>query len=130
MSFLDRLRALRDALPSQGSVTFTRADLDALLSEGESGTAVPADPLADFTVERLAVELGRSPSTVRGWRLAGEFPNAYQLGREWRIPKSDVRAYFARQPRATTPAAESTAPPHKGSDDLASWRTVRKPEAA
>lgn len=78
--------------------------------------------LADPTIEEVARELGRAPSTVRGWRLAGEFPGAYQLGREWRIPRADVRAYLDRlRPTHETPAPSSDTPP-LSPPNLGSWR--------
>lgn len=82
----------------------------------------PAPPeVADPTIEDVARELGRAPSTVRGWRLAGEFPGAYQLGREWRIPRADIRAFLDRQ--KPTPAIPSaTLPVSETKPDLGDWR--------
>jgi excisionase family DNA binding protein len=53
--------------------------------------------LAGYSVRELAEYLGRSPSTIRDWLRRGEFPGAYKLGREWRIPKADVEAFLERQ---------------------------------
>jgi excisionase family DNA binding protein len=120
MEIAARLRALADALPPHGSVTFSRDDLEAMVGECAPVRAEP-EPIAGLTVPALAAELGRSDSTVRGWLAAGEFPNAYKLqGKEWRIPQSDVHAFIEsqRSPRIE----ESAAPLPYGDDDLGSWR--------
>lgn len=63
----------------------------------DSRSAEPAG-CQDPTVQQLADELGRSPSTVRGWIGQNTFPNAYRLNhREWRVPRGDVAAYLDRQ---------------------------------
>jgi hypothetical protein len=120
MEIAARLRALADALPPHGSVTFSRDDLEAMVGECAPVQAEP-ERIAGLTVPALAAELGRSDSTVRGWLAAGEFPNAYKFqNREWRIPQSDVRAFIEgqRRPRIEEPAA----PLPCGDDDLGSWR--------
>jgi excisionase family DNA binding protein len=116
-----RLRALADALPPHGSVTFTRADLVEMVGECGAGKPEP-EQLADLTVPALAAELGRSGSTIRGWLGEGLFPHAYRLqGREWRIPRSDVKAFLTQQQK---PPAIDEPEPVSESDDLGSWRTL------
>ena len=118
LDLVERLRTLAAALPADGSVTFSRADLEALT--GLEPTAEPkADTtLADLTVEGLAEELGRSPSTVRGW--APQIDGAYRLGREWRFPRAAVRAWLDKQKEG--PAERKAA---GGPADLGSWRNVK-----
>lgn len=96
MTLLARLAAMVEALPDGASVAlpvgWLRAELEAEGAESSSA------PLADLTVEALAAELGRSPSTVRGWLIEGSVPGAYKLrGREWRIPRAAVRAFLVDQ---------------------------------
>ena len=87
MTPLDRLRLLASALPSDNSsVTLTRADLVALLQEGEDGR-VTAQSVRDLTVAEVAREVSRQPSTVRGWLISGEL-DGYKLNdRDWRITR-------------------------------------------
>jgi excisionase family DNA binding protein len=87
----ERLALLIEHLPEDAAVTLTvswlRSELEA---EGVNGSTI-----SDLTVEALAAELGRSTtSTVRGWLGAGAIPEAYKLGREWRIPRAAVRRFL------------------------------------
>ena len=60
MTLVERLRQLVEALPSDDcSVTITRADLISLLEEDAGSAASPRD----MTVEEVARETGRAPST-------------------------------------------------------------------
>ncbi len=80
MSIEDRLRRIVTALPEQASVTLPVAVVKVWL-------AVEADdPLADLTVADVALQLGRSPGTVRDWIRRGEL-EAYQLGKEYRVTR-------------------------------------------
>ena len=47
-------------------------------------------------ITKLAKQLGVHRNTA--WRLvlAGEFPKAIKVGRDWRVPESDVAAYMRR----------------------------------
>jgi excisionase family DNA binding protein len=88
----ERLALLIKHLPEDAAVTlpvsWLRSELEA---EGVNGSTAA---IADLTVEALAAELGRSTSTVRGWLGAGAIPEAYKLGREWRIPRAAVRRFL------------------------------------
>ena len=120
MTVQDCLRQLAAALPSDDSaVTFTRADLVALL-EGE--TTALAMATRDMTVEEVAEEMQRAPSTVRGWLISGAL-NGYKLNRrDWRVPRSALRA-FKEGP--SSEASPST--PGEGEEvDIGAWRKARK----
>ena len=115
---LDRLRQLASALPSDdSSVTFTRADLEALLWEDDHGE-VAAESVRDLTVEEVGEETGRAPSTVRGWLIAGAL-RGYKLNdRDWRVPRSALRDYVTKQ-------IEMSGPPSETSEvDITAWRRV------
>ena len=96
MNLSERIRQLVSALPSDDSaVTFTRADLAALVDGAEVNP--PPQHVPDLTVEEVASEVGRAPSTVRGWLIAGEL-RGYKLNRrDWRVPRSALRDYLAAQ---------------------------------
>jgi excisionase family DNA binding protein len=100
MGLIERLKAMAEATPPGGAVTlptdWLRRELEA---EEDPRPDCPADT-PDLTVEELATELTRSGSTVRGWLGEGRFPNAYKLrGRDWRIPRADVRQFLRVQQR-------------------------------
>jgi hypothetical protein len=62
----ERLRQLASALPSDDcAVTITRADLITLLEDDTGETGVGST--RDLTVNAVAIETGRAPSTVRDW---------------------------------------------------------------
>lgn len=87
---------------------------------GSAGGEGVAEPLADLTVEEAGRVLDRSPSTVRDYARRELLPGAYrQRGREWRIPRSAIRA-FQRAEAAENCPQEPSAP--RGDDDLSSWR--------
>ena len=119
MRLADRLRALADALPEGGSVTFTRADLLAMLAEdGEPSGRQGAAPLMDLTVDDIMEATGRARSTVCGWIAAGQL-RAYRFGREWRIPHEAWREFLDRH-RTGEPAGHAPAP--RPAPDLSAWR--------
>lgn len=111
------LRQLAAMLPPEGSVTFSRTDLERLVGDR------PADDgqaeLADLTVEELAEELGRAASTVRAW--GRRIPGAYRLGREWRFPRAAVRDWLD-----DGAPLEGGNAPRRGAVDLGAWRDERR----
>lgn len=44
--------------------------------------------------------LGIHRNTLRKLVLAGTFPQAFQVGKSWRFPPSDIDAYIAARQRA------------------------------
>jgi excisionase family DNA binding protein len=113
MTLLDRLRALVDALPPGGSVTFTREWL-----AGELQGAAAAPQNVDLTIAQVAARLGRAPSTVRGWLERGEL-NGYRFrGREWRIAPAALEAFVARE--------RGTADRRSARPSISDWRALRK----
>jgi excisionase family DNA binding protein len=109
----ERLRQLASALPSdQSAVSLTRVDLLALLEEDRA----PAAPMRDLTVEDVAEETGRAPSTVRGWLLAGALRGYKISGRDWRVPSSALRDYLTGQTETGRPPTDS------GDVDITAWR--------
>ena len=116
MSLHERLRQLATALPSDGSVTFTRADLVALLEE-EPGR-VSAGSARDMTVEEVGAEIGRAPSTIRGY-LISKALLGYKLNhRDWRVPRAALREYLEAQ------ATQWSETP--GEVDITAWRNVQE----
>ncbi len=84
---------------------------DGMDEDGDDGT--------DLTVGDVAARLGRAPGTVATWCRDGRLPGAYRLhGREWRVPRSALRALRDAPGR---PAADAPAEPA----DLGAWRRVR-----
>jgi len=90
MSIEDRLRRIVTALPEQASVTLPVV----LVKEWLDLEA--DDPLADLTVADVALQLGRSPGTVRDWIRRGEL-EAYQLGKEYRVTRPALTTFCQRQ---------------------------------
>jgi excisionase family DNA binding protein len=112
------IRRLIAVLPSeQSAVTFTRADLRAMV-EGDT-EATNAPPTRDLTAEEVAEETGRAPSTVRGWLIAGQLRGYKLNGRDWRVPRSALREYLDRQ-------AEPEPEPSPAEVDIGAWRTLRE----
>lgn len=75
----------------------------------------PADEdqgVADLTVQEVADELDRAPSTVRGWLGEGELDGYRFRGREWRIPREALEAFLE----------EERGNGRRPSADLGSWR--------
>lgn len=116
MTIAERLWAMAAALPSDGSsITLTRSDLVTLL-EGEKEASLP---VRDLTVEEVAQETGRAPSTVRGWLIRGELQGYKLNGRDWRVPRPALRAYLEGQ---ATPESDDEP---EGDVDLGAWRRLR-----
>jgi len=96
MTLKERLRQLASALPSDDSaVTMTRADLVTLL-QGDIGE-VDVASTRDLTVEEVAKETGRAPSTVRDWLISGALCGYKLNGRDWRVARSALRQYLEAQ---------------------------------
>lgn len=116
MTIRERLQLLVDALPSdEAAVVLTRASIMALLGGSEDRVEK-----GDMTVDEVARETRRAPSTVRGW-LADGMLRGYKLnGRDWRIPQSSLETFLAeqRQPRRAAPATPAS--------DIAAWRSHLK----
>ena len=118
MTLYDRLRQLASALPSDdAAVSFTRADLLALLED--DGRETEVDSTRDLTVEEVAHETHRAPSTVRGWLISGAL-RGHKFHGDWRVPRAALREYLEAE--ATN---VSEAPPHECEIDIAAWRKVR-----
>jgi len=119
MTIKERLRRLASALPSDHSaVTMTRADLVALL-EADIGE-MEVNSTRDLTVEEVAEETGRAPSTVRGWLISGALRGYKFNGYSWRVPCIALRKYLEAQASKV-----GQMPPDVGEVDIAAWRKVR-----
>lgn len=107
MTVSDRLAQLASALPEGGSVTFTKADLLALVAE--SG----GQPPPDLTVDQVAAFVQLDASAIRRRLRSGEL-RGYLLpgGREWRVPPAALETFR----RSTRPTARQTR--------LKAWRRV------
>jgi excisionase family DNA binding protein len=86
--------------------------------DGEEGRG----SLAGMTVEEVAAELDRSPSTVRGWCISGAL-KGYKFGREWRVKRSDVVAFLDRQAAADS-EPQAPALGHSGRDKIGAYREI------
>ena len=120
MTLVARLLTAIDGLPEDGSVTLPVSWLRKQLEDDAS----PDQPshLAGCTVAELATELGSAQSTVRDWLNRGDFPGAYKLGRSWRIPRADVRAFIER----ARGGEGETSRCREKSVDLGAWRKDRR----
>lgn len=68
------------------------------LSEDESPTGTApatnsAPQNADFSAVEVSKLLGNHLRVVQGWIKAGNFPGAYKVGIEWRIPSASLHAF-------------------------------------
>ena len=119
MELSERIRRLMAALPSDASaVTLTRADLAALMEGTSPDPFSPA--VRDLTVEEVAEETHRAPSTVRGWLIAGDLKGYKLNGRDWRVTRAALRAYLDNQKETTR--AGRRAPDLEDEVDIAAWR--------
>ena len=114
------LETLRDILPPNGSVLFTRTDLTELL-EGEVDSQANRVPsAADFTVAEITKRFDRSPQTVRDWIKAGKLPAYLFNGKEYRITPAALEEFEEGQ-RNGLPGRT-----HSGrAADLGAWRRAR-----
>ena len=119
MTLEERLRQLASALPSDASaVTITRADIVALLEDDGRRTEVAST--RDLTVEEVAKETGRAPSTIRDWLISGALCGYKLNGRDWRVSRDSLRNYLHTQSTRTTETEGE-----EGKVDIAAWRRVR-----
>jgi excisionase family DNA binding protein len=116
----DRLRLLRDTLPANGAVTFTRADLSELLGEVDASETVSLAKPADLTVTEIATELKRSPNRIRDYIRNGEL-KAYTFGRELRCTRAALDAFI----EAKRAGKREIAGTQGKAADLGRWRNVR-----
>lgn len=101
MTLAHNLLAAIQSLPDQATISFP---VGWLRAELEEEARAPVEPAKDLTVEELAGQLGRAPSTVRGWLIGGEIPEAYKLHKkEWRIPRAAIARYLDRQASGEAP---------------------------
>lgn len=80
------------------------------------GTEAEETRIADLSVQEVADELDRAPSTIRGWLGEGTLDGYRLQGREWRVPRESLRA-FLEEERSNGSDPEKSA-------DLSSWREV------
>jgi excisionase family DNA binding protein len=115
-NLLAHLDAMVRALPPGASVTLPVDWLRSELAVTELQEQPTAGRLSDFTVQEVADELGRAPSTVRTWLGAGELEGYRLNGREWRVSRAAVQAFIARQ-------REGKSEPEPEADpDISNWR--------
>ena len=111
----ERLAQIARLLPPGSAVLLP---VEALQAEEEHEIGSEAR-VSDLTVNEVAKELGRSPSTVRGWCAAGQIKGVYRFrNREWRVPLSGLKGL--REQR--TKGALHRAPASKPRGDLRAWR--------
>ena len=72
----------------------------------------------------VALQLGRSPGTVRDWIRRGEL-EAYQLGKEYCITPVALTNFRAQQTNGPRKPLPLEATPSRPSD-LSAWRRLRK----
>jgi len=127
MSLHSRLRHLADALPSDSSaVTFTRADLRTMLDEDDVHESDLI--LRDLRIEEVAEETCRSPSTVRSWLISGQLRGYKLQGRDWRVPRSALRAFLdACQRRLKMSQKRRLKMSHPPGESVVSQRARRPP---
>ena len=123
MTLHELLAAMIEPMPEAASITLPVGWLRAQLEE-DGGGLTAEEPIVDLTAEEFAELLGRKPSTIRGWLIAGEIVEAYKLkGREWRIPRAAARRYLDAQRNGggQTPVAEEL-PKHRSGHRRGAWR--------
>ena len=120
MNPLNRLRLLRDTLPTSGSVVLTCDALSELLGESPAGDVQHATQSADMTVEQVAERFGCRPGTVRDW-IRAEKLRAYIFGKEYRVTPAALEEFIqAHREGQREPAKRQSKPV-----GLGGWRRVR-----
>ena len=117
MTLRERLRNLADGLPQNGSVVFTRGDLEALLAEASEAADPVSVDRADYTVAEVAERFGKAPQTVRDWIKDGKLPAYRFMGKQWRITPAAL-AEFEEHQRS----GKQSKPGPRKPVDLGAWR--------
>lgn len=129
MTLHERLRQIIEPLPPGASVVLPRDAIEQWL-DSEDAYQLPAEAdsvIIDLTIRQVASLMGKKESTVRGWLNAGAMPGAYKLhGREWRIPREELRRFQERQRVGTGPEPRGTSRPPV----LGAWRSEMRVRAA
>ncbi len=119
-SLARRLAALVESAPPDAVVP-VRWIGELLAAEGDGLAATT--PAVDFTVDQLAAQFQRGPSTIRTWCGRGELPGAYRShGREWRIPASAVASMQAAEAKRHAAAPRRAPRSRPRSTDITEWR--------
>lgn len=123
MNLHDRLLRLAKALPSdKASVTLTRADLIALLEDSPDESE---SIMRDLTVEEVAEEVGRAPSTIRDWLGSGTLRGYKLNAKSWRVPRSALREYLDSQGRKEATSVRIEEEEDDEDVDISAWRKIR-----
>ena len=80
------------------------------------GTEAEETRIADLSVQEVADELDRAPSTIRGWLGDGKLDGYRFRGNEWRVPRESLRAFLEEERNNCSDSEQSA--------DLGSWREV------
>jgi len=123
MTIHERLRALAEVLPPNGSVSIPRSEIEAWLEADAKTESDTANARADYTVAEIAERFGKAPQTVRDWIKAGKL-QAYPFGKEYRITPAAL-AEFEERLRI----GESTRHSSTANYDLRAWREAIKAHA-
>ena len=99
MDLTDRLKAIIEGMPQDGSVQFPVAFLSQLIEAEGAGPGVGRL----LTLQEAGDIVGRSPGTLRTWANSGQFEGAFKLqNRSWRVPEKALQKFTAsRRARAT-----------------------------
>lgn len=118
LTLYERLSRVVEFLPDGAAVTLPVETVREWLDAPASNATPPASQFnADLTVESIAAELNKAPSTVRAWFNQG-IDGAYKLhGREWRISATDLHRYL----RNTTPNGVGSSSSRRGTR-MSDWK--------
>ena len=122
MALVDRLKAVIDGMPDDGSVSLPVTWLRGLLdAEGDSpGTG------RLLTLQEAGYIVGRSAGTVRTWANSGQLEGAFKLqGRSWRISESAIQLFVERQQSGEH---EPPTVRNSGGVDIGAWRQHLPPD--